>query len=153
MVRVPPSTFSYWELSEADTDGLPRSWLTIGPGCGAVTSADPRLHTRQWRTLRVAVLNRDRWSCQIRLDNCTTYATQVDHVTEPLVEGGSFLGPGPICGARVDRATRARAARLLPLTGPTGSGIGSLTLDSSQGSDVARGVVFQAGHAHAHSNT
>ena len=57
-----------------------------------MTSADPRLHTRQWRTLRVAVLNRDRWACQIRLDRCTTYATQVDHVTEPL-EGGSFWDP------------------------------------------------------------
>jgi 5-methylcytosine-specific restriction endonuclease McrA len=79
-----------------------------------MSSDDPRLHTRQWRALRVAVLNRDRWQCQIRLDGCTTQATSVDHVTEPL-QGGEFWDPANLrascrpCNSR--RGGRLAASR------------------------------------------
>ena len=79
-----------------------------------MTSDDPRLHTGQWRALRVAVLNRDRWQCQIRLDGCTTQATSVDHIVEPL-EGGAFWSPENLraacrtCNSR--RGGRLAAAR------------------------------------------
>jgi 5-methylcytosine-specific restriction protein A len=40
-----------------------------------------------WQRLRLAVLDRDRWQCQMRGPHCTHHATHVDHVI-PLVDGG-----------------------------------------------------------------
>jgi 5-methylcytosine-specific restriction endonuclease McrA len=42
--------------------------------------ADPRLSTISWRRLRLLVLDRDRWQCQIRGPDCTQVATCVDHI-------------------------------------------------------------------------
>lgn len=44
--------------------------------------------TRQWRVIRLAVLVRDRYRCQIRGPRCTGKATTADHIT-PKSEGGT----------------------------------------------------------------
>jgi 5-methylcytosine-specific restriction endonuclease McrA len=57
-----------------------------------MASADPRYHTPAWTALRIYVLDRDQWRCQIRMKDCTHVATCVDHI-DPAVEGGSFYDP------------------------------------------------------------
>ncbi len=42
-----------------------------------------------WRTVRKAVLERDRHLCQIGAPGCTGHATQVDHIL-PISKGGSW---------------------------------------------------------------
>ena len=43
--------------------------------------------SRQWRRTRAAVLARDRYLCQLKLDGCTTRATQVHHVAGRAATG------------------------------------------------------------------
>jgi len=45
--------------------------------------------TRQWRRIRGEVLVRDGWRCQLRLEGCTTRATQVHHTVGKGVTGDS----------------------------------------------------------------
>ena len=47
---------------------------------------------RQWRTLRLAILQRDGYQCQIQANGCTQLADQVDHIVE-LVNGGAKYDP------------------------------------------------------------
>ena len=47
---------------------------------------------RQWRTLRLRILARDGYRCQIQAKGCTTVADQVDHIVE-LVNGGAKYDP------------------------------------------------------------
>jgi 5-methylcytosine-specific restriction protein A len=63
-----------------------------------MTSSDPRYHTEEWRRLRLYVLDRDRWVCQVRDKGCTHGATTVDHIA-PVVEGGEFWDLGNLRGA------------------------------------------------------
>lgn len=56
--------------------------------------------SRAWRRLRLIVLERDRWTCQV--DGCHAIATTVGHL-DPLCEGNPKL-------ARLDRL-RAECAR------------------------------------------
>jgi 5-methylcytosine-specific restriction protein A len=44
--------------------------------------------TATWRKVRLAVLERDRYICQLRLEGCTTTATCVDHKIE-VSRGGA----------------------------------------------------------------
>jgi 5-methylcytosine-specific restriction endonuclease McrA len=37
--------------------------------------------TRAWRRVRAAVLQRDNYRCQLRYAGCTSFADQVDHIT------------------------------------------------------------------------
>jgi 5-methylcytosine-specific restriction endonuclease McrA len=53
---------------------------------------DPRLGTVAWRRLRLAVLDRDGWRCQLQGPGCTTVATCVDHVTA-RADGGDCWDP------------------------------------------------------------
>lgn len=46
----------------------------------------------QWRAIRLTILERDNWTCQIRGPRCKTRANQVDHII-PLTEGGTRLDP------------------------------------------------------------
>lgn len=39
-----------------------------------------RTHEHKWRALRLLVLERDHYQCQIRGPHCTHTATQVDHL-------------------------------------------------------------------------
>jgi 5-methylcytosine-specific restriction protein A len=57
-----------------------------------VTGTDPRLTTVAWRRLRLAVLDRDGWQCQIRGPRCTTVATAVDHIVA-RADGGDCWNP------------------------------------------------------------
>jgi 5-methylcytosine-specific restriction endonuclease McrA len=57
---------------------------------------DQRYHSRRWRALRLQILRRDLWRCQIRLDErCRDQATEVDHIESPHPElgDGSFWDP------------------------------------------------------------
>jgi 5-methylcytosine-specific restriction endonuclease McrA len=49
---------------------------------------DRLLWTRGYKRLRLLVLDRDRWTCQVRGPGCKGYATEVDHVI-PRMDGGS----------------------------------------------------------------
>jgi 5-methylcytosine-specific restriction endonuclease McrA len=44
--------------------------------------------TSRWRGLRLAVLDRDLWLCQIKGPTCTRYATEVDHIVARVDGGG-----------------------------------------------------------------
>lgn len=83
---------------------------------------DPFYTTRDWRALRVRVLERDGHQCQVRLrDICTGHATHVDHIV-PRVQAPElamvlsnlraacsacnlYLG-GKVGAARTPRASR-----------------------------------------------
>ena len=39
--------------------------------------------TRRWKQLRLRILARDLWSCQIRSQRCLHTANEVDHITPP----------------------------------------------------------------------
>ena len=43
---------------------------------------DPYIHSRRWKELRLQILRRDSWTCQIRGPRCTVQATQVDHIVK-----------------------------------------------------------------------
>jgi len=45
-----------------------------------------------WETVRAAVLERDRYLCQIRGPRCSRIATTVDHI-RPVLAGGDRLDP------------------------------------------------------------
>jgi 5-methylcytosine-specific restriction protein A len=66
-----------------------------------------------WRALRLTVLDRDRWQCQIRRAGCTQSATEVDHI-EPIAEGGARWDPANLrascktCNAGRGSETKAR---------------------------------------------
>jgi len=47
---------------------------------------------RQWRTLRLRILMRDGYRCQINAKGCTQTADQVDHIVA-LVDGGEKYNP------------------------------------------------------------
>ncbi len=51
-----------------------------------------------WRQVRLVVLERDGWRCQIRMGVCTGKATAVDHVV-PLSQGGDAFDPGNLRAA------------------------------------------------------
>jgi hypothetical protein len=45
-----------------------------------------------WARIRKQILERDNHTCQIRGENCTTTANQVDHII-PIVAGGAWYDP------------------------------------------------------------
>jgi 5-methylcytosine-specific restriction protein A len=47
---------------------------------------------RRWAALRLKILERDGWRCQVRGPGCTLVADQVDHIT-PLANGGAKYDP------------------------------------------------------------
>jgi 5-methylcytosine-specific restriction endonuclease McrA len=53
---------------------------------------DPRLKTRAYKHLRLEVLARDRYLCQIRGPRCTLFASEVDHIVA-RADGGSVMDP------------------------------------------------------------
>ena len=82
-------------------------------------------HRWPWPKVRLAVLERDGWVCQIRNPAlCTKAATQVDHIVSPL-DGGAWWDHGnlrascqPCNGSRCskDRARRNRREQPAPTT-------------------------------------
>lgn len=78
---------------------------------------DARYFTPQWRRLTNVILERDKWTCQIRDRGCTHHATAVDHI-EAVIEGGMFFDPENLRAAcrhcnsvRGARLAAARASR------------------------------------------
>lgn len=74
--------------------------------------ADPlerRVYGAHWRKVRLVVLERDGWICQIRGAGCTLDATQVDHII-PWRAGGSWYDPENL-RASCARCNNARAER------------------------------------------
>ena len=76
--------------------------------------------THTWRKIRLQVLARDEYQCQIRSKRCTQLATQVDHIV-PWTKGGAKFDPNNLRASckncnlgRIDR-TRGDAWQ----TGPT----------------------------------
>ena len=55
-----------------------------------MTPPHPRYKTRMWRVVRAAVLRRDAYQCQLRIDGCTGLATECDHVVRPEDGGDEF---------------------------------------------------------------
>ena len=49
-----------------------------------------RGYGRGWEKARLAVPERDSWTCQIRGPRCTVRATTVDHIV-PTIRGGAHL--------------------------------------------------------------
>jgi 5-methylcytosine-specific restriction protein A len=52
-------------------------------------------HRGPWVKVRLPVLERDGWLCQIKGPGCTTIATQVDHIVPPRLDGtgGAWYDP------------------------------------------------------------
>lgn len=77
-------------------------------------AADPRLTSPAWRRLRLLVLDRDRWVCQL----CGGTATCVDHVVA-RADGGDMWNPANLRAAcrrcnnqgGAELTNRRRAAR------------------------------------------
>lgn len=62
--------------------------------------------TRAWRKLRLQILERDRWTCQIRGPRCLEKATQVHHtlgvkVSGVLCDPGLLLSACKPCNAAI----------------------------------------------------
>jgi 5-methylcytosine-specific restriction endonuclease McrA len=57
-----------------------------------VSRWDARLTSPAYRRLRLAVLDRDRWLCQIAGPRCTGAATEVDHIVA-RADGGDIFDP------------------------------------------------------------
>lgn len=53
---------------------------------------DPRLTEPGYRALRLAILDRDGWQCQIKGKTCTHAATVVDHIIA-RADGGDCYDP------------------------------------------------------------
>lgn len=46
--------------------------------------------TARWRRVRLVVLERDGWLCQVRMPGCTTKAEHVDHIVPWRLGGPVF---------------------------------------------------------------
>ena len=51
-----------------------------------------------WRHVRLTILRRDGYLCQIRGPRCTGEATEVDHIV-PIIVGGARLDPANLRGS------------------------------------------------------
>jgi 5-methylcytosine-specific restriction protein A len=51
-----------------------------------------------WRRVRLTILRRDGYLCQIRGPRCTGEATEVDHIV-PIIVGGARLDPANLRAA------------------------------------------------------
>lgn len=47
----------------------------------------PNGSSRRWRIIRQKVLERDNHTCRLRLEGCTTEATQVHHIVDRATSG------------------------------------------------------------------
>jgi 5-methylcytosine-specific restriction enzyme A len=82
-----------------------------------VVARDPRYQSPEWKRLRILILDRDRWACQVRGRGCTHGASSVDHIVASA-EGGDFWDPAnlrascrPCNSTRGSKLATSRAAR------------------------------------------
>jgi 5-methylcytosine-specific restriction enzyme A len=89
-----------------------------------MTTQDPRLNTAGYKRLRLYVLARDHYACQIRGPRCKGYADQVDHVID-RADGGDTFDPANLRAAchpcnmaksagRTTDKRRSKAGRWVP---------------------------------------
>lgn len=71
---------------------------------------DRRLTSGPYRALRLAVLDRDRWTCQINGPTCTKAATEVDHIVA-RADGGAMWDSANLRAAC--RACNSRGGALI----------------------------------------
>jgi 5-methylcytosine-specific restriction endonuclease McrA len=75
------------------------------PWSGKRTTSSTLTSTAAWKQLRLRVLKRDHYQCQVREPGCTGRATQVDHIINTAADGAE-LDPDncaaicPPCNAR-----------------------------------------------------
>jgi 5-methylcytosine-specific restriction enzyme A len=99
-----------------------QSWAGTRTKSGEVTG------TAEWKRVRVVVLKRDRYQCQVRGPRCTGRATQVDHIVN-VAAGGAKLDPAnlqsicPSCNAIKAGREAAKASQRLetPARAPSGA--------------------------------
>jgi len=65
--------------------------------------------TWAWRKLRLRVLDRDRWLCQLRLEGCTRRATTVHHIVGKGISDDmkDLCSACESCNQRIGDPTRA----------------------------------------------
>lgn len=68
-----------------------------------------------WRRIRLVILKRDGYRCQVRGRRCTGVATEVDHIVR-LIDGGAPLDPDNLRAAcrRCNRGRRPGASQAPP---------------------------------------
>lgn len=72
-----------------------------------------RMDDKVWRRLRLEILERDGWRCQIRGPRCTGRAEEVDHI-HTLKDGGPRFEPSNLRAAcaKCNRGRRDRKIRI-----------------------------------------
>lgn len=65
----------------------------------------------RWKIVRPQILERDQWTCQLKLTRCRTRATAVDDI-EDWRDGGSWFDPSNLQAACVSCNTSQRDSRV-----------------------------------------
>ena len=118
-----------------------------------------------WQRLRVEILQRDNYLCQIHSKYCTFTATEVDHIL-PVSKGGAWFDPLNLrasCAScnnqRIDRKKtdgwRTARTRIVLVIGPPGAGK-STWVKNNQGEhdvvvdydSIAQALGSHVGHGH-----
>lgn len=66
--------------------------VTKNPNWGDETKRKRPYQTAAWKRVRLVVLERDQWICQVRRPGCTKQAIDCDHI-ESWQQGGSWYDP------------------------------------------------------------
>jgi 5-methylcytosine-specific restriction endonuclease McrA len=90
-----------------------------------------RPYDRGWRKVRLFILERDGWLCQIRGPKCTKRATQVDHRI-PVIAGGSWLDPDNL-RASCERCNKSRNRQAIIIEREGGSALDDVKASETQG--------------------
>ncbi|MFA7265762.1 MAG: HNH endonuclease [Candidatus Nanopelagicales bacterium] len=99
-----------------------------------------------WRKLRLTILERDRWQCQIKGPNCTQVAEHVDHIVA-WESGGSWFDPINLQAAcakcNITKANQGRGdawrrsdTRITLVCGPPGAGKSTYVQDRAKPGDL-----------------
>jgi 5-methylcytosine-specific restriction protein A len=75
-----------------------RIFTRQGSLCSLCGTTKKRGYGHDWQQVRLTVLQRDHYQCQIRRQGCIGVATTVDHI-QPLSRGGKRLDPANLQAA------------------------------------------------------
>lgn len=110
-----------------------------------VTPRSPYAHG-SWPKIRLAVLERDGWICQIKGKRCLVRATEADHIV-PVVNGGSWFDPTNLraackpcntgrVGHQYSRRWQAARTYITVVVGPDATQLRDYVQTHSQPSDL-----------------